>query len=75
MNVDEQQSYFIGPATGSSLVRRFTLGACIGAGVVGREVPTVTVLFWGGSSFNDGTTQTVRDPPLKGGRFNRDCPH
>jgi hypothetical protein len=27
------------------------------------------IVFWGGSShgFNDGTTQTERDPPLKGG--------
>jgi hypothetical protein len=27
------------------------------------------MIFFGGSSFNDGTTQTVRDAPLKGGRF------
>jgi hypothetical protein len=26
-------------------------------------------LFWGGSSFNDGTTQTALDPPGGGGRF------
>ncbi len=25
--------------------------------------------FFGEAVFNDGTTQTVRDPPLKGGRF------
>jgi hypothetical protein len=28
-----------------------------------------TQVLSGGSSFNDGTTQTVRDPPLKGGRL------
>ncbi len=27
----------------------------------------------GGSSFNDGTTQTVSDPPLEGGRFAPIC--
>ena len=34
-----------------------------------KLTPTECSAFLGGSSFNDGTTQTARDLPLKGSRF------
>ena len=37
-------------------------------GVATKERVNSVVLFWG-SNFNDGTTQTARDPLLKGSRF------